>query len=480
MKLSELIESIETIKIKGSLDIEIENVKTDSNSVSNGSLFICISGQGYDGHSFIKQAENYGAVAIVCERETETSLPQIIVKNSRKAMSIIASKFYGDVAKNMKIIGVIGTNGKTTTSHLIYNVLKKTGKKCGLIGTLGVYFNDKFIEPTLTTPDPLELHKILSKMKSDGVDIVIMEVSAHALYFDKVEGIQFEVGIFTNFTRDHLDFFKDMESYKKAKLSFFKNNKVRFIVTNSDDSVGREILNFNDKAISYGIENPSDVFAIDIKEKSNGLSFVLNLFDIVYKVNLRLIGKFNVYNALAAGTACALLGVNSEEVVFGLQTVAGVSGRLENVHSDKFDVFVDYAHTPDGLIKSINALRPVCKGKLICVFGCGGNRDVGKRAEMGRISGNLADFTVITSDNPRYEEPMEIIFEIEKGILEKSKRYVIIQDRVQAIKYALEIACLGDVILIAGKGCEKYQEILGIKHLYNDKDTVNEIMRRKK
>ena len=315
-------------------------------------------------------------------------------------------------------------------------------------------------------------------MADAGVKCVIMEVSAHALYLNKTEGINFEVGVFTNLTQDHLDFFENMEKYKKAKLKLFEDNRCKFIVSNSDDETGHEIIKNSKNAVSYGINNPADVFAVNIKESDMGTEYFINLFDRVYEIKTPLIGKFIVYNSLAAATASALLGVKTDAAKNGLSDMKTVSGRMEKVYGEKFDVFIDYAHTPDGLKKSLESLKPLCKNRLICVFGCGGNRDVSKRRLMGRISGELADFTVITSDNPRYEEPMKIIGEIETGMLEVSKKYVIVQNRVEGIRYALEYAKDGDSVLIAGKGSEKYQEILGTKHMYNDKDTVREIMKK--
>ncbi len=477
MKLHKLIRNLKITKIIGVTDVEINEIKIDSNAINKGDIFICIKGGDYDGHCFIRDAENYGAKAVVCEKESQTSLTQIIVEDSRAAMNTLAMEYYGSPDKKLKLIGIVGTNGKTTTAHIIKTVLDDAGIKCGVIGTLGIFFGDKSYEPSLTTPDPLELYKILSEMVSAGVKAVVMEVSAHAIYFDKINGLKFEVGVFTNFTRDHLDFFKDMDSYKKTKLKFFSDNYCKYAVVNSDDKLGIEICNARAAVVSYGIYNPADVFGIQIKNNAQGSSFILNLFDCIYNVDLSLIGEFNVYNALAGATATALFGVKTDKIVNGLKKVQSVSGRLERVYDGDYKVFVDYAHTPDGLVKSLSALKPFCTGKLICVFGCGGNRDTGKRQEMGEISGKLADFTVITSDNPRYEEPMDIIFEIEKGILSSSKNYALIQDRVEAIRYALDMAKRGDVVLIAGKGSEKYQEILGIKHVYNDKDTVNEIIR---
>ncbi len=477
MKLLSLIKNLDVIKIINKKNVDVENVQIDSNSVMKGSLFVCLKGEHSDGHTFVKKAERYGAVAIICTSETDTQLPQIVVKDTRLALSIIASEFYGNVSCKMKIIGVLGTNGKTTTAHLIGNILNSVGIKCGIIGTLGTFYGENFIEPTLTTPDPLELHKILYDMYHSGYKTVVMEVSAHASYLQKVGGIKFYAGVLTNFTRDHLDFFKDMETYKKAKSKFFTENDCKYIIVNADDDLGREIIKSNSSAITYGIENPADVFAIDVIEKENQTEFVMNLFDCIYDVKLKLVGKFNVYNALAAATTSALVGAKTEKIIDSLNSSLGASGRMQRVYDGDFTIYIDYAHTPDGLEKVLCSLRPICKNRLICVFGCGGNRDAGKRVEMGEISGKYADFTIVTSDNPRYEEPMEIIYQIEKGVLKNSKKYVLIQERAEAIEYALTTATKGDVIIIAGKGSENYQEILGIKRPYNDKDTVEEIIR---
>ena len=476
MKLKSLIKNLKIKEICGKTDLEISEIKTDSNCVTKGSLFVCINGKEADGHKFIRQAELYGAVAVVCERKLDSALTQIIVEDSRTAMALLAKEYYCHADKGMKIVGVIGTNGKTTTSYLIYKILKNAGVECGLIGTIGTFYGEKFIEPNLTTPDPLELHRILREMKDFGVKVIVMEVSAHAIYLNKVAGLNFEVAVFTNFSQDHLDFFGNMENYKSAKLDVFKNNKIKYIVTNNDDAVGRYLSETYKNCVTYGLDNPSDTFAIEIKEKKDYYSFVINLFDCIYDVNLYFKGLYNIYNAMAAVTTTSLLGVQVEESVSGLSKVKGVDGRMECVFSGDFSVYVDYAHTPDGLEKSLNALSSH-SDRLICVFGCGGNRDVDKRYKMGVISGKLADFTVITSDNPRFEEPMAIIRGIEEGILTVTKKYVLIQDRVEGIRYAVQMAKPGDVILVAGKGCEKYQEVLGIKSPYNDKDTIEEILR---
>lgn len=481
MKLSELIKDLHYTEIIGSTDREIKDITADSNAVVQDGLFVCISGGNYDGHDFIKQVEDYGGVAAIVEKRLDARLTQIVVKDARQAMSEIATAFCGHADKKMKMIGVLGTNGKTTTTHLIASILMNAGVKCGLIGTLGIFYGNKFIEPTLTTPDPIELHKTLADMYESGVEAVVMEVSAHAAYLKKVYGLEFETGVFTNLTQDHLDFFGDMESYKKAKISFFKDNACKYVVSNSDDETGREIAEtVNGKVLTYGIDSPADVFAIDLNEKPSETTFVLNLFDCIYDVRLNLIGRYNVYNALAAATVCALYGIPPEKVAEGIENLKGVSGRLECVYEGDFSVYIDYAHTPDGLKQSLTALKSHTKNRLICLFGCGGNRDRDKRPIMGAISGEIADFTVLTSDNPRYEEPMEILWQVEKGIAEKTDRYVIIQERAEGIRYALGLAQKGDIILLAGKGSEKYQEVFGIKRPFNDKDYVEEYLRRKK
>ena len=478
MKLLELIKNLETIETVGNLNIDVKDIKIDSNTVSDGCLFIALRGREFDGHSFVRQVENYGGVAIVTEKKVSTTLTQIIVKDTRKAMSKLAKSFYGNPDKSLKLIGVVGTNGKTTTSHLIKNIITESGLKCGVIGTLGTFYDDVFIEPTLTTPDPLILYKTFYDMKKAGVKYVVMEVSAHALALKKVEDLYFEVGVFTNFSQDHLDFFGDMENYKKTKMSFFDAKKCKYIVVNSDDDFGLEVYKKQLGVITYGIENPADVFAINLNESIDNTEYVLNLFDCVYNVNTKLIGRFNVYNELAASATCALLGLKTEKIIQAIDNVSGISGRLEKLEHNGIKVFIDYAHTPDGIKKTLTALKNVAKNKLICVIGCGGNRDEKKRMPMGNICGELADFTVITSDNPRYEEPMDRINEIETGVLKSTKKYIIVQDRIEAIKYALTMAKCGDIVLIAGKGSEKYQEVLGIKHLYNDKDTVKEIFKK--
>lgn len=477
MKVIDLLKNVNVVKTIGRTDVDVEDIAVNSNSIQKDCLFICIKGENDDGHNHIKQAERYGAKVVVTEKELNTHLCQIIVKDTRKAMPVIASNYHGNPEKRLKIIGITGTNGKTTTCYLIGKILNGAGVKCGTIGTLGAFYDDKKIETSLTTPDPLALFKILKEMADNNVKAVAMEVSAHAVYFNKVEGIKFYIGVLSNVTHDHLDFFNDMETYKNIKKSFFNKNNVKYMVVNSDDECGLEIIKDNSNVISYGLKNPADVFAIDVKSFKNGTNFFINLFDCVYNIDTKLRGEFNVYNILSACTVCALMGVEIDVIIKQIKNINGADGRFECVYDKDFSVYIDYAHTPDGLEQILYSLKKICKGNLICVFGCGGNRDYQKRSLMGEISGKLSDFTVITSDNPRYEDPMEIIWQIEKGV--ENKNYIIIQDREQAIEYALKMAKPKDAVIIAGKGSENYQEVLGVKKPYNDKETVDKFFRGK-
>lgn len=473
MKLKQIVSELDYATVIGNGEVEIKGIAIDSKQVRRGQIFIALRGINTDGNDYIAEAIMRGAVAVVSEI-TIVDLPVtlVVVKDARSSLAKICSAYYCHPEKSLKFIGVTGTNGKTTVTHLIKGILEKNGYKTGLIGTLGVYYGDNYVETSLTTPDPIELFSTLSDMVSAGVTHVIMEVSAHASRLKKLDGITFDIGVFTNLTQDHLDYFETIENYKQAKLEFLNLNKCKQIVTNVDDETGKEIA-LSIKSISYGVDNPSDVFAINIEEGKNGLKFVVNLFDYVLKVESKLIGYFNVYNVMSALIAAVMAGVSPQDAVNAIKELERINGRLESLPSKNgVSVFIDYAHTPDGLSVSLKALRKITPNKLFCVFGCGGNRDTSKRAVMGEISGLNADFTVITSDNPRFEEPMDIIADVEKGIRKATKKYVIIQKRQDAVYYALSMAKKGDTVLIAGKGAEQYQDILGIKHPYNDKDTV--------
>ncbi|MDE7086640.1 MAG: UDP-N-acetylmuramoyl-L-alanyl-D-glutamate--2,6-diaminopimelate ligase, partial [Clostridia bacterium] len=365
----------------------------------------------------------------------------------------VARTFYGYADKKLKIVAVTGTNGKTTTTYMLKSIFDKNQSKTGIIGTLGIAYGDKFISPELTTPDPLFLHGVFADMVNCGVEYVFMEVSAHALYFDKVSGINFEVGIFTNCTQDHLDFFKDMKTYAEVKCKLFRDKRCKYAVVNSDDPLGVKLIGQTENCLSYGLENPADTFAVNVVERLNGSNFVINLSDEIYDIELKMPAMHNVYNALAAATCAKILGVDIDVIADGLNSLEKVDGRLERAAQyNGGEVFVDFAHTPDGLEKSLSALKKLCKGNLYCLFGCGGNRDTEKRPIMGEIAAKYADFVIITSDNPRYEDPYEIISQIEAGVKKSGKKYVAVTDREIATEYALNLLSDGEVLLVAGKG----------------------------
>lgn len=461
----------------GNTDVEISGLCADSRKVKKGDLFFCYKGEKFDSHSCAAQVAAAGAAALVCEKKLGCPLPQIIVADGRAAVAKAARAFYGEADKKLKLVAVTGTNGKTTTTYMLDSVFRAAGKKCAIIGTLGISYAGRFIAPELTTPDPVYLHSVFRDMADCGVEYVFMEVSAHALYFDKIAGLKFEAGIFTNCTQDHLDFFADMKEYAAAKKRLFEGGRCRFSVLNSDDAAGREIARFAPSPVTYGLKNPADVFAVDVEERITGVSFVLNLFDELYEIRLKMPAVHNVYNAMAAATCAKLLGINIGTIAGGLSSLKSVPGRLECAGSfNGAHIFVDFAHTPDGLEKSLQSLKKLCKGRLYCLFGCGGNRDRSKRPLMGEVAAKYADFLIITSDNPRYEDPFDIIREIEEGVRPSGKAYITVTDRETATEYAVHLLKEGDVLLVAGKGGETYQEVMGIKHSYNDNTVIKNII----
>lgn len=477
MKLDELIKDLRYEKIIGDKDIEITGLCAASGAAASGDLFFCYKGTNADGHDFAPKAVKNGAAALVCERRLDVDAVQIIVDDGRAAMATIARAFYGYADKKLKLVAVTGTNGKTTTTYMLKSIFDKNNSKSGIIGTLGIAYGGIFISPELTTPDPLFLHSVFADMVKSGVEYVFMEVSAHALYFDKIAGLHFEAGIFTNCTQDHLDFFKDMQSYSECKCKLFEKGRCGIAVLNSDDKLGASLIEALPESLSYGLENPADTFAVNIAEKIDGTSFVINLSDELYEINLKMPALHNVYNALAAATCAHALGVKTEVIASGLEALERVPGRLERVAAHNGgEVFVDFAHTPDGLEKSLSALKKLCDGNLYCLFGCGGNRDATKRPLMGEVAAKYADFLIITSDNPRYEDPYEIISQIEEGVKKSGKKYVTVTDREVATEYALNLLCEGDILLVAGKGGENYQEVMGIKHSYNDNTVIKRLI----
>lgn len=481
MLLKDLIKGEKIVKLLCE-DLEWESVcvnglSDDSRLVRKGDLFFCRRGIHYDTHDFAEEAIRRGAVALVCERELPFSLPQIIVNDGRESMARMASAFYGKPSKQLKIIGITGTNGKTTATYMLSSILRSAGKEVGVIGTLGIYYGKKRIAPELTTPDPIYLQSALADMAKEGVEYVVMEVSAHALYYKKDASIEYSACVFTNFTQDHLDFFPSMQEYGEAKKTLFSAQKCEICVLNGDDAFGREIGASRDGAVYYGLETPCDSFAMVEKESVYGSEIILNILDDIGRVKLPMMGRHNVYNALAAATCARTLGISIRKIERGLNELPPVKGRLELIgEHNGAQIFVDFAHTPDGLEKSLRELRKHTKNRLICLFGCGGNRDKSKRPIMGETVGRTADFAVLTSDNPRYEDPMDIICAIEKGYRKSSNRYAIVPDREKAIEYALGLLADGDILLAAGKGGEAYQEIMGIKYLLSDDDIIKKLI----
>lgn len=471
MKLEKLIENLDA-NVVGETDHEIFDITYNSKKVKKGSLFVCLCGENSDGHDFAKDAERNGAAAILCEKQVQVNIPQIVVSSTRKALSKVFSCFYDNPQNKLKIIGLTGTNGKTTTSFLIKSILEESGKKVGLIGTQGAFIGKQFFQTGLTTPDPQLLFKLLKQMVDFGVEYVVMEVSAHALALDKTEGIVFEVGVLTNLTQDHLDFFKTMENYQRAKFKLFEGNKIKSAVLNFDDEFGRKLAEtITVPFLSYSLNNPSDVFAAKIGNKNGKNKFIVNILDNVFDVESNLIGEFNIYNSLAAASVAAMLGCSTKQIKNGLEKLLGVEGRLNRFNlSNGVVAFIDFAHTPDGIEQALNAIRELKFKQIITVFGCSGNRDKDKRHKMGQIAEKLSDYVVLTTDNPRFENPELILDDIEIG-MEKTAhtRFV---SREQAIEFALTLAKKGDCVAILGKGAETYQDINGVNVPYSDFEVV--------
>lgn len=485
MRLEKLTEGIRCIKQLGT-DREIAALSADSRLCGENALFVCLRGEHTDSHRCATEAVENGAVAVVTEQELPLpdSVAQIVTEDTREALGILASTFYNNPSEKLKVVGITGTNGKTTTSYMLAAILGNAGKRVGVIGTLGIKYAGKTFDSALTTPDPIELQKRLADMVLHGVEYVVAEVSAHAIHYKKIAGVRFAACIFTNLTQDHLDFFEDMEKYRRTKMRLFSANNAPIAILNGDDETGRSIARMREntdcKTVFYGLHTPSEVFAVVTSETLSSIDGMLNINDKLCRFSLQLTGGHNVYNALAAAACAAELGISVECIGEGLSALERVDGRLERVGSvSGAEIYVDFAHTPDGLEKSLSALKGHCNGRLICLFGCGGNRDKKKRALMGETAAKGTDFTVLTSDNPRYEDPLDILSEIERGYRHFSVRYVVVPDRRRAIEYAIAFLKKGDILLVAGKGDERYQEIMGIKYPFNDKDIIEKTLKIK-
>ena len=480
MKLQELLKNIKPTTIEGNTDVEITGVNIDSRKIKDGHLFVAMKGTQIDGHKFIGKAIESGAKAILCEdmpQEKNDGVCYIQVASTEDAVGKVATLFFGDPSKHLKLVGVTGTNGKTTIATLLYNMFRKFGYKVGLLSTVCNYIDDREVPADHTTPDPIELNELLSEMVKAGCEYAFMECSSHAIHQKRIGGLKFAGGIFTNLTRDHLDYHKTFENYRNAKKAFFDGlPKTAFAITNTDDRNGMVMVQ-NTKAT---IKTYSTRQMADFRARIIEMHFAGMYLDIDgHEVGVQFIGKFNVSNLLAVYAAARMLGMQPEDILVAMSTLHSVSGRLEPIQSpDGFTAIVDYAHTPDALENVLNAIHEVLngKGKVITVCGAGGNRDKGKRPLMAQEAVRQSDRVIITSDNPRFEEPQDIIDDMVAGLnKEQLKKVITIVDRKEAIKTACMMAQKGDVILVAGKGHENYQEIKGVKHHFDDKEVLHEI-----
>jgi len=484
MTLATLIHELPgLIACEGDVNTEIGELTIDSRKAVRNGLFFCLVGERFDAHTFAVQAIQNGCVALVVERPLpELDVPQLLTGDARAAMARIAAAFYGHPARQLKMLRVTGTKGKTTATYLIKAICEAAGYSCGLIGTTGNMIGKEMLKSELTTPDPIEMQRVLRRMADAGVQVVSMEVSAHALALRKLEGMQFEAAVYTNLSQDHLDFFGDMERYFQAKRLFFSPERTRNASFNADDETTARIMeDLRVPAVIYGIRENCDLFARDIEISEEGVSFLMSLRSMLTTpIHLRLTGMFNVYNALAAASVSLILGIDMECVKRGLESVVSVPGRVEMLDTHTpYRMILDYSHSPDALENILRTVREFAKGRLIALFGCGGDRDQAKRPLMGRVGGLFADFCILTSDNPRREDPYAILASMEEGILSTEGPYVVIENRREAIRYAMQIARAGDVIVLAGKGHETYQEIQGVKHPFDEKVVVAELLAAK-
>ena len=486
MKLSKILVGLENLKAKGDLDIDITGLESNSKNVKEGYLFIAIKGFSVDGHDYINNAIEAGAKAIMVQEGCDLKkikLPSdvtlIMAKDTRHALAICSCNFYDNPSRKFRLIGVTGTKGKTTTTFMIKEILEKAGYKVGLIGTIATYINGKMVsESSRTTPESIELQKIFAQMVEAGVEYVVMEVSSQSLKLHRVDGCDFNIAVFTNFSEDHISANEhpDMKDYFESKLKLFKMCDNGII--NVDDLQVSKIPKLfpESNILTYGIDNYCEVLAKDVTITNSYVDFRVKVSDRNERVKVSIPGRFSVYNALAAICVAKKVGISSDKVIEALAQIR-VPGRSEMVENKKeIPIMIDYAHSPESLQNILSAVKSYTRGKVISVFGCGGDRDKAKRPIMGEISGRIADFTFITSDNPRTEKPEEIVAEIEKGIKKTKGNYKVVVDRTEAIKEAIAMATKLDIIVLAGKGHEPYQEINGEKLPYDERIIVKEII----
>ena len=479
MKLSELISKIKVEEITVNCDINISSLGFDSRNVSKNQLFFAVSGTSADGHNFIDDAIKKGATAIICERFPENTNPEICyikVADSNAAIGFVASEFYGNPSLKLKLTGVTGTNGKTTTATLLYQLLRNYGYKTGLISTIANYIDGEKIETTHTTPDAIQINELLCKMVEKGCDYCFMEVSSHAVAQERIAGLTFAGGIFSNITRDHLDYHGTFDAYINAKKKFFDQlSSTAFALTNIDDRNGKVMLQSTKaKCKTYALKTIADYKCKILERSFEGMLLNIDGVDVWTKC----IGKFNAYNMLAIYATARELGIEKTETLRLLSNLDAAEGRFECIRSESgITAIVDYAHTPDALENVISTINEICEDeKLITVVGCGGNRDKGKRPIMAKIASENSNLAILTSDNPRFENPDEILKDMCEGITPITrKKTLVIADRREAIRTAIMMAKTNDVILVAGKGHEHYQEVNGVRNHFDDKEVINEI-----
>lgn len=468
MKLRKVLKGIKVLNAKEIKNVTIENISNKTDDVLENGLYVCLNGGNVDGHNLKQQAKEKGAIAFLVEKyDYEFDGLQILVKDTRVALAIVAKNFYSP--KTPKIIGVTGTNGKTTTTCLVAHILKTAGKKVGVIGTEGVVFDNKKICFHMTTPDPIELCKVLGEMYRNGIEFAVMEVSAHAIYLKKIFSLKFCVKALTNITEDHLDFFKTFDNYQKTKSDFIVEGKCAKIV-NIDDKYGCNIANNNSNIVTYSLVFPADAGMV---KRIDANSFNATICGTEFNVQTKLIGDYNIQNILCAILICYKLKIKMADILKAIKTFESVEGRLNVYKRDNITAVIDFAHTPDALDKVLTTLKKVTTGKLYCLFGCGGNRDSEKRYHMGKIASELSDFVFVTSDNPRFEEPEFIAKQIVAGI--KNNNYEVIIDRELAITKAVEKLKDGDVLAVCGKGAEDYLDVKGVKIPYSDKKVLESL-----
>lgn len=481
MKLNDIIKGLEIIKVDGELDLDINNVEYDSRNVSENTLFICIKGFNSDGHKYIQSAIEKGAKAFLVQDDIKIDGYTFIrVNDTRSSMAKVADNFYNHPSKKLGVIGVTGTNGKTSITTFLSEILKANNNKVGLIGTIKIFDGEKDVESNSTTPESVDLQSCFNTMVNNNCDYCAMEVSSHSLVLNRVDETDFKLGLFTNLTPDHLDFHKDLEDYRQAKEKLFYKTSVANII-NIDDEGGKKIYE-NIKSLktpvyTYGIDNKADFMAKDIHISASGVSYKLITPTYEEDVFIPVPGKFTVYNTLAVIAACYMLNIDKDVVLKALKDTNGVAGRFETVQNDKgISVIVDYAHTPDALENILNTAKEFVKGNIITIFGCGGDRDATKRPLMGKISQKLSDTCIVTSDNPRTEDPKLIIDDILDGLDKENRNYKVIIDRKEAIEEAIKMAKKDDVVIIAGKGHENYQIIGKNKHHFDDKEIARDCL----